>query len=65
MGASRPRLAIDHLNGEIVAQTGRYAPDANNVTQANKFVVEGEKTILASPASVPQSQDYGGQIVES
>jgi hypothetical protein len=28
---------------DVVAQTGRYAPDATNVTQANKFIVEGEK----------------------
>jgi hypothetical protein len=28
---------------DVIAQTGRYAPDATNVTQANKFIVEGEK----------------------
>jgi hypothetical protein len=28
---------------DVIAQTGRYAPDATSVTQANKFVVEGEK----------------------
>ncbi len=28
---------------DVVAQTGRYSPDATNVTQANKFIVEGEK----------------------
>jgi hypothetical protein len=28
---------------DLIAQTGRYAPDATNVTQANKFTVEGEK----------------------
>lgn len=28
---------------DMIAQTGRYAPDATNVTQANKFIVEGEK----------------------
>ncbi len=39
MGQTRTwNLLID-----VVAQTGRYAPDATNVTQANKFNVEGEK----------------------
>ena len=28
---------------DVIAQTGRYAPDATSVTQANKFIVEGEK----------------------
>jgi hypothetical protein len=28
---------------DVIAQTGRYAPDATNFTQANKFIVEGEK----------------------
>jgi hypothetical protein len=28
---------------DVIAQTGKYAPDATNVNQANKFVVEGEK----------------------
>jgi len=56
MGASWPRLAIDHLNGEVVAQTGRYAPAANNVTQANKFVVEGEKRYWLYP---PPSRSRG------
>jgi hypothetical protein len=28
---------------DVIAQTGRYAPDATNITQANKFIVEGEK----------------------
>jgi hypothetical protein len=28
---------------DVIAQTGRYAPDATDVTQANKFIVEGEK----------------------
>jgi hypothetical protein len=28
---------------DVVAQTGRYAPDATNISQSNKFVVEGEK----------------------
>jgi hypothetical protein len=28
---------------DVIAQTGRYAPDATNVSQANKFTVEGEK----------------------
>jgi hypothetical protein len=28
---------------DVIAQTGRYAPDATNVAQANKFIVEGEK----------------------
>jgi hypothetical protein len=28
---------------DVIAQTGKYAPDATNVTQANKFVVQGEK----------------------
>ena len=28
---------------DVIAQTGRYAPGTNNVTDANKFTVEGEK----------------------
>jgi hypothetical protein len=28
---------------DLIAQTGRYAPDATTITQANKFTVEGEK----------------------
>ena len=28
---------------DVIAQTGRYAPDATNINQANKFIVEGEK----------------------
>jgi hypothetical protein len=28
---------------DVIAQTGRYSPDATSVTQANKFTVEGEK----------------------
>src|SRR4029453_1492681 len=28
---------------DVIAQTGRYAPEAANVTQANQFIVEGEK----------------------
>jgi Tfp pilus assembly protein PilX len=28
---------------DLIAQTGRYAPDATDVSQANKFIVEGEK----------------------
>jgi hypothetical protein len=28
---------------DVIAQTGRYSPDATNITQANKFTVEGEK----------------------
>jgi hypothetical protein len=28
---------------DVIAQTGRYVPDATSVTQANKFTVEGEK----------------------
>ncbi len=28
---------------DVIAQTGRYSPDATNVNQANKFTVEGEK----------------------
>jgi hypothetical protein len=28
---------------DVIAQTGRYAPDATNINQANKFMVEGEK----------------------
>jgi hypothetical protein len=28
---------------DVIAQTGRYAPNATDVTQANKFTVEGEK----------------------
>jgi len=28
---------------DVIAQTGRYAPDATNINQANKFTVEGEK----------------------
>jgi len=28
---------------DVIAQTGRYSPDATNITQANKFIVEGEK----------------------
>ena len=39
MGQTRTwNLLID-----VIAQTGKYAPDATDVTQANKFVVEGEK----------------------
>jgi hypothetical protein len=28
---------------DVIAETGRYAPDATSITQANKFIVEGEK----------------------
>src|SRR5215471_3010599 len=28
---------------DVIAQTGRYAPDANSIGQANKFVVQGEQ----------------------
>ena len=28
---------------DVIAQTGRYAPGTANVTDANKFIVEGEK----------------------
>ncbi len=28
---------------DLIAQTGRYAPDATTITEANKFTVEGEK----------------------
>jgi hypothetical protein len=28
---------------EVIAQTGRYTPGATDITQANKFIVEGEK----------------------
>jgi len=28
---------------DLIAQSGRYPPDATNITQANKFTVEGEK----------------------
>jgi hypothetical protein len=28
---------------DVIAQTGRYSPDATNVNQSNKFTVEGEK----------------------
>lgn len=28
---------------DVIAQTGRYAPDATSIGQANKFVVEGEQ----------------------
>jgi len=28
---------------DVIAQTGKYSPDATNVSQANKFIVEGEK----------------------
>jgi hypothetical protein len=28
---------------DVIAQTGRYAPDTTNINQSNKFVVEGEK----------------------
>jgi hypothetical protein len=28
---------------DVIAQTGRYAPDATSITQANKFILEGEK----------------------
>ena len=28
---------------DVIAQTGRYSPDATNINQANKFTVEGEK----------------------
>jgi len=28
---------------DMIAQTGRYAPDATDITQANKFIVEGQK----------------------
>jgi hypothetical protein len=39
MGQTRTwNLMID-----VIAQTGRYASDATNITQANKFIVEGEK----------------------
>jgi len=39
MGQTRTwNLMID-----VIAQTGRYAPGTANVTEANKFIVEGEK----------------------
>jgi hypothetical protein len=39
MGQTRTwNLLID-----VIAQTGRYASDATSITQANKFIVEGEK----------------------
>jgi Tfp pilus assembly protein PilX len=28
---------------DVIAQSGRYAPDATSVSQANKFIVEGEQ----------------------
>jgi hypothetical protein len=28
---------------DVIAQTGRYTPDASNITESNKFIVEGEK----------------------
>jgi hypothetical protein len=28
---------------DVIAQTGRYAPDASNIGQANKFIVQGEQ----------------------
>ena len=28
---------------DVIAQTGRYSPDASNISQSNKFIVEGEK----------------------
>ncbi len=28
---------------DVIAQTGRYVPGTANVTDANKFIVEGEK----------------------
>ena len=28
---------------DVIAQTGRYSPDATSVTEVNKFTVEGEK----------------------
>ena len=28
---------------DVIAQTGRYTPDATDIGQANKFIVEGEK----------------------
>jgi hypothetical protein len=28
---------------DVIAQTGKYSPDATDITQANKFVVQGEK----------------------
>ena len=28
---------------DVIAQTGQYTSDATNVTQANKFIVQGEK----------------------
>jgi hypothetical protein len=28
---------------DVIAQTGRYAPDATSIAQANKFVVQGEQ----------------------
>ena len=28
---------------DVIAQTGRYSPDATDINQANKFTVEGEK----------------------
>ena len=28
---------------DVIAQTGNYTPDATDINQANKFVVQGEK----------------------
>ena len=32
-----------NLMVDVIAQTGRYSPDATNISQSNKFTVEGEK----------------------
>jgi hypothetical protein len=28
---------------DVIAQTGKYSPDATVITQADKFIVQGEK----------------------
>jgi hypothetical protein len=32
-----------------IAQSGRYTPDATDIGQANKFIVEGEKRCWLHP----------------
>ena len=34
---------MDHLNGEVVAQTGQYTPGTSDLTDPTKFIAQGEK----------------------
>jgi hypothetical protein len=46
VASSASLMQITHIWNlmiNLIAQRGRYPPDVTNITQANKFTVEGEK----------------------